>query len=133
MTDLQRDQIKQMRLQGISYAKISQQLDLPDNTVRSFCRRNGLGEKPKNTVNCKQCGKHIEIVPKQKPRLFCSTACRAAWWNGHLENVNRKAFYSFTCANCGKAFTAYGNKERKYCNHRCYLDHRFGRERGSCE
>lgn len=78
MTDLQKEQIKTLRLQGIGYVKISDLLGISDNTVRSFCRRNGLGDAAKNTVACKHCGKLIKIIPKQKPRKFCSDACRTA-------------------------------------------------------
>lgn len=131
MTDLQKEQIKTLRLQGISYVKISEILDISDNTVRSFCRRNGLGDAAKNTVACKHCGKLIKIIPKQKPRKFCSDACRTAWWNSHPDCVDRKAVYAYTCAHCGKPFTAYGNKERKYCSHGCYISDRFGEERDS--
>ena len=133
MTDLQREQIKAMRLQGISYVKSGETLGISDNTVRSFCRRNGLGDTAKNTVACKQCGKLIKIVPKQKPRKFCSDACRTAWWNSHQDCVVRKAVYAYTCAHCGKPFTAYGNKGRKYCSHECYIADRFGEERGCCD
>ena len=55
MTDFQKETIRAMRLQGISYVKIGEELGLSDNTVRSYCRRNGLGEKAKNTIVCKQC------------------------------------------------------------------------------
>lgn len=133
MTDLQRKQIKLLRLQGISYVKIGEMLGISDNTVRSFCRRNGLGHTAKNSIACKQCGKLIKIVLKQKPRKFCSDACRTAWWNSHLDYVNRKAIYEYTCAHCGKPFTAYGNKGRKYCSHECYIADRFGEERGCCD
>ena len=129
MTDLQKEQIKALRLQGIGYVKIGNMLGISDNTVRSFCRRNGLGDAAKNTVACKHCGKLIKIVPKQKPRKFCSDACRTAWWNSHPDCVDRKAVYAYTCAHCGKSFTAYGNKERKYCSHNCYISDRFGEER----
>ncbi len=130
MTNQQKETIRAMHLQGISYVKISKELGILNNTVRSYCRRNSLGEKAKNTVVCKQCGKLIKIVPKQKPRLFCSDICRTAWWNSHQECVNRKAVYEYTCAHCGRAFTAYGNQNRKYCSHSCYIADRFGKESG---
>ena len=63
MTDLQKEQIKTLRLQGIGYVKIGEMLGISDNTVRSFCRRNGLGDAAKNTVACKHCGKLV--------RLYC--------------------------------------------------------------
>ncbi len=134
MTDLQKDQIRFMRLQGIGYVKIGQALGISNNTVRSFCRRNGLdGELGKNTVRCQQCGKPIKITPKQKPRKFCSDRCRTIWWNNHLDSVERKAVYHFTCAACGTEFTAYGNQHRKYCSHACYIADRFGKERACHE
>ena len=132
MTDWQREQIRILRLQGVSYVKIGEQLGISDNTVRSFCRRSGLGDSAKNAVACKQCGKLIKIIPKQKPKKFCSDACRTAWWKLHPEYVNRKAVYAYTCACCGRHFTAYGNTHRRYCSHACYIADRFGSER-SCD
>lgn len=128
MTDQQKEQIRTLRLQGIGYVKIGETLGISDNTVRSFCRRNGLGDTAKNTVSCKQCGKPIKIISKRKPRIFCSDSCRTAWWNSHQDCVHRKAVYEYTCAHCGKQFTAYGNAGRKYCSHACYIAHRFGGE-----
>lgn len=84
-------QIRSLRMQGVSYLKIGGILGVPDNTVRSFCRRCGLGEEAKNTCCCKQCGKLIKIIPKRKPKIFCSDECRAEWWNSHPESVHRKA------------------------------------------
>ena len=57
MTDWQKDQIQTMRRQGLSYVKIGQALGISDNTVRSFCRRNQLGDPVKNTISCQYCGK----------------------------------------------------------------------------
>ena len=38
-----------------------------------------------------------------------------------------KANYEFVCPNCKKHFVCYGNKNRKYCCHDCYLEDRYGR------
>lgn len=128
MTDLQKEQIKTMRLQGIGYVKIGENLGISDNTVRSFCRRKGLGDTVKNRAVCKQCGKLMKIVPKQKPKQFCSDSCRNAWWNAHLDCVNKTAYYEHVCKHCGVAFSAYGNNHRKYCSHACYIADCFGKE-----
>ncbi len=134
MTNHEKEQIQALRLQGYGYLKIGQLLGLSNNTVRSFCRRNGLdGSTPQNTVLCKNCGKPTKVLPKRKPRVFCSDACRTAWWNSHLDCVKKKAVYTFVCAYCGKDFTAYGNQGRKYCSHGCYIAHRFGGERDGHE
>lgn len=130
MTELQKEQIKAMRQQGLGYMKIGQELNISVNTVRSFCRRNESADSSTvPTVQCMQCGKVIRVVPKRKAKKFCSDACRTAWWNSHLDCVDRKAVYYFTCAYCGVEFTAYGNQNRKYCSRQCYLAHRFGKER----
>ena len=68
MTNQQKEQIRTMRLQGIGYIKIGKALGISDNTVRSFCRRNGLGDKSKNAVVCKQCGSVVPLA--QYGRLF---------------------------------------------------------------
>lgn len=134
MTNHEKEQIQALRLQGYGYLKIGQLLGLSNNAVRSFCRRNGLdGSTPQNIVLCKRCGKPTKTIPKRKPRVFCSDACRTAWWNSHLDCVKKKAVYTFVCAYCGKDFTAYGNRGRKYCSHECYIAHRFGGERDGHE
>ena len=50
MTNQQRNQIRTMRLQGAGYIKIGKILGISDNTVRSFCRRNGLDGKANNPI-----------------------------------------------------------------------------------
>ena len=58
--------------------------------------------------------------------LSLSEKCRNKWWNSNLDKVNRKANYEFICPHCKKPFSAYGNKNRKYCSHACYIEDRFG-------
>ena len=128
MTENQKSQIKKLRQEGLSYAKIGLQLDLPENTVSSFYRRYCASGETKQDKLCPQCGKPIKIIPKRKPKKFCCDRCRVLWWNSHQTLVKRKALYDFVCANCGTTFTAYGNKNRKYCSHACYISARFGRE-----
>ena len=110
MTDLQKSQIIALREQGYGYATIATSLGLTKNQVSAFCRRNSSSF----------------TISRRMSMKFCSDACRTHWWNSHLDKVNRKAFYSFTCAHCGGPFTAYGNDHRKYCSHDCYIADRFG-------
>ena len=48
----------------------------------------------------------------------------------HPEAVRKKetALYEKTCVYCGKAFIVYGNRNRRYCQHECYVHDRFWRE-----
>ena len=133
MTDAQKKRITELRSQGNGYKKIAQLTGISVDTVKSFCRRNSIptataaeGQSPDNSCTCLSCGKPIMQAAKQKPKKFCSDHCRNKWWNAHLDLVKRNANYDFTCQYCGKKFTAYGNKNRKYCCHACYIEDRFG-------
>ena len=158
MTNEQKIKIIRLRAQGLSYPDISRELNIPKDTVKSFCRRNSLTvSRNDQTVSgsgqtvsgndqtvsgsgqqtvgkpsiegkdrCRECGNPITQQLKTKRRIFCSKACREKWWKEHADKIDRKAIYEFTCAGCGKSFTAYGNSKRKYCSHECYIIHRFG-------
>ena len=134
MDGFQKEQIRNLRREGMSYAKIAKQVDVSRDAVISFCRRNGLQEikKPIPVVNtdaadvCRECGKPLIQVDGMKKRVFCSKECRVKWWKEHPERLNQKAVYQYTCPHCGKPFSAYGNSKRKYCSHTCYISDRFG-------
>jgi len=135
MNSLQKERVVTLRRQGESYAAIAGALGISVNTIQSYCRRNNLGgdlsvsmkKEPKAQSYCRQCGVELEQVPGRKTRKFCSDECCAAWWKTHPDQLGKKAIYGFTCANCGKGFTAYGDKGRKYCSHACYTAFRFGK------
>jgi DNA-binding CsgD family transcriptional regulator/endogenous inhibitor of DNA gyrase (YacG/DUF329 family) len=136
MTENQKQTIIKMRLEGTSYSAIAAALDVSENTIKSFCRRNGLNTKTPLSVRkkiskvlqgdvCKQCGESMRQKPKSKPKMFCSDKCRRDWWKAYNSSPNRKAFYHLTCYGCGKEFNSYGNSSRKYCSHDCYIQNRF--------
>lgn len=134
MDGFQKEQIKNLRREGLSYAEIARQVNVSRDAVISFCRRNGLQEikKPISVVEndaadvCRECGKPLVQADGMKRRVFCSKECRTKWWKEHPNRLNRKAVYQFTCPHCGKPFSAYGNSKRKYCSHACYISDRFG-------
>lgn len=128
MTSEQRSAIVGYRERGYGYKKISQLTGLCESTVKSYCRRNDLSTVGNETAvnNCLYCGKPVIQTPGRKEKKFCSDFCRGKWWNGNLHLVKRKAIYDFVCSTCRKPFTAYGNRNRKYCSHECYIEDRFG-------
>ena len=135
MTPLQKKEIAALRAQGFGYQKVATALGLTKNQVASYCHRNGLEGKTANPSAatpdaqfCKNCWKPIHQKNGVKKIKFCSRQCCQEWWNKHPEAIHRRqtAIYSFTCAHCGKTFTAYGNRHRKYCSHACYIADRFG-------
>jgi len=135
VTREEKQNIQEMRQQGLSYTKIADSLGLSVGTVKSYCWRNSLSDNAsKDTENegnkekCKQCGRLLEQTPKSKPKSFCDDRCRHAWWSAHRDRLNRKAIYKMSCANCGRPFDSYGNQTRKYCCHACYIAGRFERK-----
>lgn len=133
MNDAQRKKIRELRADGYGYGRIAQTLGISENTIKTFCRRNGLGgmvDAPAHVETdghfCYQCGVPVQQVDGRKEKKFCSDKCRNRWWNSHLDRVDRRANYKHTCQCCQKPFTAYGNRNRKYCTHECYIRARFG-------
>ena len=124
MTTAQKQRIEYLRSKGESYGAIANDLDISENTVKSYCRRNNIGvaiRQEESAVNtCANCGSPLQHTPRAKQKRFCSDQCRMAWWKAHPEAVNRKSVYLFVCLNCRKEFEAYGNKNRKYCSRACY-------------
>ena len=136
MTEELEQKITVMRHAGFGYTTIAVRLELTKIDVRRFCkahdlmgRRSQVLELPETPPGtCKTCGKPLTHTASKKKKLFCSDRCRMDWWNAHPHTVNRKAFYSFTCVFCGKEFTSYGNANRKYCSHACYINDRYSKE-----
>lgn len=137
MNDMQKSQIINMRADGIGYRAIAKELDISENTIKSFCRRNNLTktesvvvvtipERASEKVICKNCGKIVPQNDKRKKKQFCSDKCRMAWWNSHREEVHHKKITTVVCPGCNKKFQVYGNTDRKYCSHACYIIDRFG-------
>ena len=134
MTNEQKEQITALRHQGFGYSKIAQTLSISENTVKSYCRRNGLdSDTLNNTAACRQCGKAITIKEKYKQRQFCSDRCRFLYWNSHQSRSRQKTTYHLVCKKCGAPFESHGNKNRKYCSHDCYIAARFGKGRDGNE
>ena len=137
MTNEQKHSVDRLRTEGLGYKKIASILQLPESTVKSHIRRSSsVGSRPihsaptdtdfpASVVLCPQCGEPVTQTPGRKKRRFCSDRCRQLWWNRHLDAVTRKAFYHYICSVCGKTYSAYGKKNRKYCSRICYIEGRF--------
>lgn len=148
MTDVEKKKIEEMRDAGLSYKQIADETDLSINTVKSFCRRRGNGdvspviskaepmetEKPvpkkieygSNSEVCRYCGKPLFSTSGKRKKKFCSDTCRVRYWSEHRNDLPHKITYTYRCAHCGKEFTIYGKKSRKYCSTECYFADRFG-------
>ena len=127
MTQEQRQEIRRLRAMGEGYKRIGAILNLSVNTVKSFCRRDreedkpSIEDQPDDCVVCLRCGQTIVQISGRKRRLFCSDACRVAYWR---KQAKPKAQLR-RCLNCGRLLLG-NDSRRKYCDHACYIEHRFG-------
>lgn len=96
MDKYQKEQIRSLRKEGLSYAEIARQVEACRDAVISFCRRNGVQEIKKKAPApaisagdvCRKCGKPLIQVDGMKRRVFCSKECRIKWWKEHPEQQN---------------------------------------------
>jgi len=141
MTDQQMKQIREFRLKGVGYKAIASVTGLSRDIVRNYCKTNGLDghsevvplnlqEKMKQGISCMNCGKDINQPSTGRRKKFCTGECRRTYWLNHTQQIQRKetAFYHKSCVYCDDEFKVYGNKNRKYCSHECYIRDRFWRE-----
>lgn len=136
LTRAQTDRICELRQQGVGYRLIAQELNISRDTVRNYCRTHNLDgfaedqmPAPAGEDICIQCGAKIQQPSTGRKRRFCCDACRWKWWHQNSEEVLRPqaTHHDVVCANCGKTFSAYRTKTRKYCCHACYIRDRFWR------
>ena len=67
MNDIQKAQIRELRLQGVGYRKIAKETGMSENTVKSYCRRHPLSLKEPETEqahHCLQCDSEIHGIHK---------------------------------------------------------------------
>ena len=130
MTDKQKQVIREMRGQGLSFKAVADVLSLSHNTVKSFCYRENLmtsddspGDRNDDGDHCKNCGAVLNHRPGIKRKFFCNDKCRYTWWN--RQRIWNKNAYRLVCQSCGNEFVSYGNKNRKYCGRECYIRSRY--------
>lgn len=136
MTNHEKQRVAEMRNRGMGYRDIASALNLTENCIKKYCQRNNLGgvrvpSVPDQVADvCPECGSALHNAKTGRHRRFCSDVCRLAWWHKHPEHLSNKEKYSYHCLCCGHAFQAYGNANRKYCSHTCYIRVRFGSKEG---
>ena len=63
MTPDEKSRLTAMRIAGSSYTEIADMLGLSKNTVKTFCRRNGLAPEVENTP--------VDDIPAERLCLQC--------------------------------------------------------------
>lgn len=134
VTAYQERRIRELRRRGIGYRTIAAELGITRDTVRNFCTAhelNGIAAEQIHSVRnvCPCCGGIILQPTRGRRRRFCSDICCRKWWTAHPDAIRHTpdSQHRITCAYCGKVFIAYGNTNRRYCCHNCYIRDRFWR------
>jgi len=117
ITAEQKQRVLSMRAQGMTFAQIAAATGIPRNSVKSFYQREAKKQCPEPKNACKHCGAAINQTSKTKQRVYCSDACRYAYWN---RQRGERGVPAFVCAHCGTAFAACPSARRKYCSQRCF-------------
>lgn len=129
MNEIHRQKIKKLRDLGYGYLRISEQLGISPNTIRSFCKKENIagyikvGEQLKgkdNLVECKQCNKKFYQIAGRKKKVFCSSACCSVYWTIHKDKQRRLVPQKYQCLICGKEYYEYPLRKRKFCSRECY-------------
>ncbi len=126
MTNDNIKKIIELRGCGYGYQKISNITGISVNTIRSYCKRNGI-EKPQSNITgyCKNCNKPVCSTPHRKQKIFCCDKCRLQWWSKNRDLIKQKSVVPQFCILCGKQFFAYNSSNRKFCSHDCYIQYRY--------
>ena len=91
MTNVQKEMIRAMRLQGIGYRAIAKNLNLKLNRVVLYCKTHGLaGDGSLVRMNyavwceqngrCPVCGAKLKQPERGRKKRFCSGKCRTAYY-----------------------------------------------------
>lgn len=113
------NRIIELREKGYGYKRISKEVGISPSAVRHICTKD---DEKLLHGKCKNCNCSIKSLKGKKKKIFCSDKCRMQWWNNNQNEVNKKAYYNYTCKECNKAFEVYGNSNRTYCSQICYLN-----------
>lgn len=131
MTDGQKKVILQLRNSGCGYKMIAATLEVPRDSVRNYCKSQGLGGygvdiiKGKRVISlserfCRQCGTEIVNSKNGRKRKYCTPICKAEWEKAHPK------MYSHECQYCGISFKSKSSKQ-EFCSQDCYIKNRFWR------
>ena len=117
-----KEKIFGLRAKGYGAKRISRELGVSLNTVKSAIRRSS-GEA-EAAGSCRNCGKEIDNSAGHR-KAFCCDRCRSEWWNRRRKGLAGPIGEKRVCAYCGREFSSYSHKGQKYCSHGCYIKARY--------
>lgn len=143
----EREEVRKLRMQGLSCARIAELAGIPEEDVASHCRTLGFPEtgscrkvplppedeawlrdkrgEPKGR-KCPVCGNALEQLARGRGKRFCSRECRNKFWNEKRRGDIKIHGHKAVCGNCGEDFYALAETQL-FCSRSCYFESRYGR------
>lgn len=114
LTSEQKEMVKTMRVNGIGYLSIANEIGASRDQVRWYCKSLGLvGIKVELfEVSCNECA--TTFNQKIVGQKFCSERCRGRYNKKHKGRIRE-------CIYCHKEFNSY--KDKKSCSAECKKEH----------
>lgn len=83
MTREEKEKVIKLKKCGLSVKKISNELSISINTVKSYLQRNKekFENKKVDGNHCLFCGSVLHHIMHKKHKKFCSDKCRYDYWN----------------------------------------------------
>lgn len=115
MTNYEKEKIKELRLRGLGYGKISEILKLSKSTISSYCK-----SLDSELSQCLFCNAKIKQTRGHRQKKYCSNKCRSDYWKLHKDDIKRTPSFEVQCATCHKTFLTYKSLHHKYCSWDCF-------------
>lgn len=94
MSEKQKQDVVQMRIDGMRMKDISKETGLGLSVIKTLCAKHSIKPGSKVCANC------FSQIPPYHSR-FCSKECSSNWWRLHRKEQPHKE-YHFVCEHCHK-------------------------------
>jgi len=121
MKDEVKNEIRALRMKGLSYRQVAAETSLSRDCIRNYCKSiglDGLGSELPSVLRCKFCGKPLIRKATGRLPIYCSLVCKRKWYKAN------PIMYEHLCYYCGKEFTSVASVA-KFCSHKCFERNRF--------
>ncbi|MDY5585075.1 MULTISPECIES: RNA polymerase sigma factor sigma-70 region 4 domain-containing protein [Actinomycetaceae] len=133
LTEHQKQVATRIREQGGTPKQIAELLLVSLQDVKNFLARAKITTKAVSNDDdlwCAWCGEALETSKFNSRKRFCNDAHRLKWWAVNRHHITPRTRQPQRCLNCGTVFVAWSSAARKYCDHGCYIQHRYGTKGG---
>lgn len=133
LTEHQKQVATRIREQGGTPKQVAELLLVSLQDVKNYLARTKITPALSDTGTdlwCAWCGQALKASKFNPRKRFCNDAHRLKWWAVNRHHITPQTRQPQRCLNCGVEFVAWSSAARKYCDHGCYIQHRYGTKGG---